>query len=96
MPPEHTVEAPASGIAHIYKPKRRFQNRYLLLADYRQLDLIKIIADGDLAALAFLARAPIVNRGMRTIFPLGVEYSSVEIETVESNSPYSPELDCTR
>jgi transposase-like protein len=57
MPPEHTVEAPAAGIAHIYKPKRRFQNRYLLLADYRQLDLIKIIADGDLAALAFLARA---------------------------------------
>lgn len=53
MPPEHTVEAPTTGITRLFQPKRRLQNRYLLLADYRQLDLVKTIDEGDLAAIAF-------------------------------------------
>jgi transposase-like protein len=57
MPPEETVKISSNGSGAIYKPKPRFQNRYLTQASYRKLDIVEILDAGNDAAHSFLARA---------------------------------------
>ena len=57
MPPEETVKISSNGSGGTYKPKPRFQNRYLTQASYRKLDIVEILGAGNGAAHSFLARA---------------------------------------